>query len=112
MDEEKRQAKRITKRFILRAAIFGEQPLRWTHVTILNLSASGALFTFDRPVRVGGLLRLKINFPDRVIECMGRARRLAGQQDGKFQDVGASFEGMRPQDRDYIEEFVRQCSGS
>ena len=109
--EEKRETTRIRKRFVLRAAIFGEKPLTWSYVTIHDISSSGTLFTFDRAVRIGDLMYFKIDFPDRVIECMGRARRLAGTREGKFHDVGASFEGIRPVDRDYIDEFVRKYSG-
>ena len=105
-DEEKRSSGRVHRRLVLRAAVFGDQPLRWSHVTIQNLSSSGVFFTFDRPVRVGMLLLFKIDFPDRVIECMGRVRRLVGTRSGAFQDVGASFEGVQPSDRDYIDEFV------
>ena len=112
MTEEKRQSRRIHKRFILRAAVFGEQPLRWSYVTIHNLSSSGSFFTFDRPVRVGDLLYFKIDFPDRVIECMGRVRRLTGLREGKFQDIGASFEGIRPEDRNYVDEFVDKNGGT
>ena len=106
MAEEKRSSPRIHKSFILRAAIFGDKPLRWSYVTIRNLSSSGALFTFDRPVKVGTLLHFKIDFPDRVIECMGRVSRLAGVREG-FPDVGASFEGIAPADRTYIDGIIR-----
>ena len=111
MTEEKRRSKRIHKRFILRAATFGEQPLTWSYVTIHNLSSAGAYFTFDRPAHIGGLLHFKIDFPDRVIECMGRIRRVTGAQDLKHMDVGASFEGIRPQDKQYIDEFVDKNGG-
>ena len=106
MDEEKRLSPRINKRFILRAAIFGEEPLRWSHVTIHNLSSSGVLFTFDRTVKRGDLLHLKIDFPDRVVQCMGRVTRLAATRE-KFQDVAASLEGIEPSARQYIDSVVR-----
>ena len=111
MVDEKRSSKRIYRRFILRAAAFGEQPLVWSYVTIHNLSATGAFFTFDRPVHIGDLLHFKIDFPDRVIECVGRIRRLAGAQDKKNRDVGASFEGIRPQDKRYIDAYVEKNGG-
>ena len=109
MTEEKRSAPRINRRFILRAAIFGDEPLRWSYVTIQNLSSTGARFTFDKPVRVGSLLYFKIDFPDRVVQCMGRVRRLAGPRES-FHDVGASFEGIEPADRDYIDKVVQQSA--
>ena len=106
MAEEKRSSPRIHKRFILRTAVFGDKPLRWSYVTIRNISSSGALFTLDKAVKAGTLLHFKIDFPDRVIECMGRVTRQAGTQDG-FQDVGASFEGITPADRTYIDSIIR-----
>ena len=108
MSEEKRFAQRLQRRFILRAAIFGEEPLRWSYVTIRNISSSGALFTFDKVVKVGTLLHFKIDFPDKVVQCMGRVRRLAELRENRFQDVAASFEGIEPEDRDYIDAIVKQ----
>ncbi len=105
---EKRSAQRIHRRFILRAALFGDEPLRWSYVTIRNISSSGALFTYDRAVHQGMVLHFKIDFPDRVIECMGRVTRLAGMREG-FQDVGASFEGISPDDRAYIDLIVKDA---
>ena len=108
MSEEKRGSQRIYKRFILRAAPLNEQPLRWSYVTIHNLSSTGALFTFDRPVYIGMPLRFKIDFPERVVECIGRVRRLSGSAQAAFQDVGASFEGMRPNDKYYVDDFIQK----
>ena len=106
--DDKRAAARIHRRMILRAAVFGDQPLRWSHVTIQNLSATGVFFMFDKVVHVGSLLHFKIDFPDRVIECMGRVRRILGDPQAAFRGVGASFEGANPADRDFIEEFVEK----
>ena len=108
MAEENRSAPRIQKRFILRAALFGETPLRWSHVTIHNISASGALFAFDKVVKVGALLHLKIDFPERLVECMGRVRRLTAPSEKRFQNIAVSFEGIRPDDQDYIDAIVKR----
>lgn len=104
---EKRRFPRLYRRFILRAAAFGESPLRWSFVTIHNLSPSGILFTYDRPVYEGMVLHFKIDFPDRVIECMGRVVR-AGARGAVPQDVAARLEGVNPAEQQYIENFVRQ----
>ena len=104
--EESRSSRRIQKRFILRAAVFGETPLRWSYVTIHNISSSGAFFIFDKVVKVGALLHFKIDFPDRVVECMGRVRRLIARREKQFQDVAASFEGIKTDDREYIDAIV------
>ncbi len=76
-------------------------------MTIHNLSPSGILFTYDRPVYVGMILHFKIDFPDRVIECMGRVVR-AGARNVVPQDVAARLEGVGPEEQQYIESFVRQ----
>ena len=104
---ENRRFPRLYRRFILRAAAFGENPLRWSFVTIHNLSPSGIFFTYDRPVYVGMMLHFKIDFPDRVIECMGRVVR-AGSSRNVPQDIAARLEGVDPQEQQYIESFVRQ----
>ena len=106
--DERRAARRVRRRFILRVAAFGEQPPLWSLVTIHNLSSTGALFTYDKPVRVGLLMLFRIDFPGRVIECMGRVRRLADAREHGCQDVGASFEGIRPQDKKYIDDFIEK----
>lgn len=105
---DKRRTPRIYRRFILRAAAFGEEPLRWSFVTIHNLSSGGILFTYDRPVYEGMLLHFRIDFPDRVLECIGRVVRVAGAREGLHHDVAARLEGLTADDRRYIEEFVKQ----
>jgi hypothetical protein len=108
VSEESRSAPRLNKRFILRAALFGEEPLRWSYVTIHNLSSTGAYFTFDKDVHVGSLMLFKIDFPDRTIECLGRIRRMGGMREGTFHEVGASFEGIKPNDKIYIDTFIEK----
>jgi hypothetical protein len=102
--DDHRAATRVHRRLILRVAVAGDLPLRWSHVTIQNFSASGVFFTYDRIVTVGSLLHFKIDFPSRIIECKGRVRRVLGE--GLFRGVGASFEGLDPDDNDFIDEFI------
>lgn len=108
MSQEKRRAPRLYRRFILRAAAFGEEPPRWSFVTIHNLSSTGVLFTYDKPVYEGMLLHFKIDFPERMIQCMGRIVRVGGLREGLYHDVAAHLEGISPDDSHYIEGFVRQ----
>ena len=106
--QERRRARRLYKRFVLRVALFEEKPLKWSHVTIHNLSSTGVLFTFDRQVRQGMLLCLKIDFPDRVIECLGRVVRMVGPPTALFRDVAVHIEGLSAADRSYVQEFVNK----
>ena len=108
MSADKRRAPRLSKRFILRAAPLGEEPPRWSFVTIHNLSSTGVLFTYDKPVYEGMRLRLKIDFPDRVIECLGRVVRLDGIREGAARDVAAHLEGVSSGDRGFLEGFVQE----
>ena len=108
MSQEKRRAPRLHRRFILRAAAFGEEPPRWSFVTIHNLSSTGILFTYDKPVYQGMLMHFKIDFPDRVITCMGKIVRIGGMREGLYHDVAAHFEGVGFEDQHFIESFVRQ----
>ncbi len=105
---EKRRVPRLYRRFILRAAAVSDQPLRWSFVTIHDLSASGILFTYDRPVHAGMVMHLKIDFPQRVIECVGRVVRVTGTRDNAHRNVAARFEGMSAQDQQFMENFVYQ----
>lgn len=105
---ENRRSPRLYRRFILRAAAFGEKPLLWSFVTIHNLSAHGVLFTYDRRAYSGMLLHLKIDFPDHVVECIGRVVRIGGAREGVNRDVAARLEGVKPEDQAYIDNFIRQ----
>jgi hypothetical protein len=108
LSAEKRRAPRLLRRFILRAAPFGEEPPRWNFVTIHNLSASGVLFTYDKPVYEGMRLRLKIDFPDRVVECTARVVRIEGVRAGTAHDIAAQLEGVKADDTNFLESFVRE----
>jgi hypothetical protein len=104
--EDNRKDKRIQRRFILRVAVFFQKPLVWSYVTIRNLSAGGILFAYDRSVAVGSLLVFRIDFPDRVIECMGKVVRVERGPQGVFSNVAANFQGMDQTEKDYITGFV------
>ncbi len=106
MADDQRVATRVHRRLILRAAISGDKPLRWSHVTIQNFSSSGVFFTFEKTVAIDTLLHFKIDFPGRIVECMGRVRRVMGE--GAIRGVGASFEGVHPTDQEFIDEFVEK----
>ncbi len=105
-DENQERSKRIRKRFVLRASIQGEEPPRWSYCTIHNLSASGILFTYDRPIAIGARLHLRIDFPDRLVECAGQVTRYAGSGVGKARDLGVRFVQMHDLDQEYICRFV------
>lgn len=104
---EQRRAKRINRRFVLRVAVFSKEPLAWSHVMIRNLSSSGIYFAYERPIQVGQMLVFKVDFPDRIIECLGMVVRVESGPGGLFSNVAAKFQGMGEAERDYIEAFVK-----
>lgn len=106
LESYQERSERIKKRFVVRAAQYGEEPLRWSHCTIHNLSVSGVLFTYDRPVAEGARLYLKIDFPGRVVECLGRVARIVGSERGQIQDLGVQFIHLQEGDREFIERYV------
>ena len=104
---DKRRATRISRRFILRVAVFSSEPLRWSYVTIRNLSASGIYFTYEKEVSLNQVLVFKIDFPDKLIECMGQVVRVERGPGGLFSNIAATFQGRSDGDRDHIERFVQ-----
>lgn len=104
--EKQERAKRIRKRFMLRVAALSDDPLRWSYCTIHNLSASGILFTYDRSIAIGAYLYLKIDFPDRLVECTGQVTRVAGGDAGMVKDVGVRFIQILHLDQEFIDRFV------
>ena len=54
------------------------------------------------------LMHFKIDFPDRVIACMGKIVRIGGMREGLYHDVAAHLEGISSEDQHYIESYVRQ----
>ncbi len=100
------RSRRIRKRFVLRAAVHGEDPPKWSYCTIHNLSASGILFTYDRLLVTGSYLHLKIDFPDRLVECVGQVMRVVGRKVGNVWDLGVRFIELHHLDQKYIERFV------
>ena len=105
--QEHRRAKRIARKFVLRVALFSKEPLAWSYVTIRNLSSSGIFFSYDRPIEMGQSLVFKIDFPDRILECVGRVTRVEHGPAGLYTNVAATFQGMDDAQQRYIETFVQ-----
>lgn len=104
--DDQRRARRINRKFILRVAVFTKEPLTWSHVTIRNLSSTGIYFSYDRPVEMGQMLVFKVDFPDRLVQCMGMVVRIERGPGGLFSNVAARFQGMDAAESEYIERFV------
>jgi hypothetical protein len=105
---DKRSFKRIQRKFIMRVAVDDGNPWpRWSLVTTHNLSAGGALFTFDQPVKEGERLRFKLHFLDREIDCSGSVIRFEPGSQKPLVHMAVSFDWKNEKDREFIEEFSR-----
>ena len=104
-----RRYERIDRRFIARVGIHAaDGSLKWSVVTLQNLSAGGMYFIYDREVKVGSALKIKIDFPNRIIECAGNVVRLEswGKSSVNFSVVGVSFDELSREDREFMTHFV------
>jgi hypothetical protein len=105
----KRAFKRIERKFVVRIAtnVKSSAP-DWSLVITHNFSAGGALFTLDRDVKEGEQLWVKFHFMDRVINCQAKViRSVPGFREPLVQ-VGVVFEALRPEDKEFINNFCDQ----
>jgi hypothetical protein len=105
---DKRQFRRLDKKFVLRVAPKGERETispDWTIVTSKNISAGGVYFTYDRALNHGTPLSFKIHFPEKTIDCKGTVYRTSPSPFQPLVNVAAKLEGLGHTDRDFIEQY-------
>jgi len=104
--EDKRSSKRIGRKFMMRVAPDDGNPWpSWSLVTTQDLSAGGALFTFDQAVTVGKRLFCKLHFADHIIDCKATVIRFTGQKG--LVEVAVTFEWASEKDRQAVETFAK-----
>jgi hypothetical protein len=110
---DKRGQKRIARAFVMRVAVDDGNPWpKWSLVTTGNVSAGGALFVFDQPVKKGQLLYCKLHFLDRLIDCRARVARLTPGFQKPLLELAVIFEWESEKDRLYLEEFSKNLPSS
>ena len=106
----RRHFKRIPRHFIARVGALSEDGhLIWSVVTVQNLSAGGIYFLYEREAVPGTVLRAKINFPSRIIECSCIVVRRE-QTDNPavvYSIVAVSFNDLNREDRAHMDQFVQ-----
>ena len=106
---DQRSSKRIARTFVMRVAVDDGNPWpRWSLVTTHDLSAGGALFTVDQPLKKGQFLVCSIHFVNRQIECRAKVTRLSEVYQKPLFQAGIAFVWADEKDRLYIEDFTKQ----
>jgi hypothetical protein len=98
---------RVDRRFIASVAKDSHSDLKWDVVSVLNLSASGLYFIFDKPIKSGDRLHVKLHFFDRIIECVGKVVRPEVPDEADFKSVAVHFQGLSASDEKYLASTVQ-----
>lgn len=112
---EKREHKRIAKHYILRFQVRQaeeeEANLKvWEVVTVVDLSAGGALINFEKELEIGLLLDIVIIFPisHESIKCVGKVLRVQKSQRASIYRIGIVFTEISEKDKELIETLARE----
>lgn len=78
----RRKFKRIDKKFEVRLHVYSDKkaaiPGRYDMVSLKNISAGGALFAYNKELKIGALVDLNITSPilSEPVKCLGRVIRV------------------------------------
>ena len=104
---ERRRSRRLKKPLSLRfRAQGGGAFAEWDIVLIKDIGRVGLSFTYDKPMKEGMLLNMKLNLGlDRgAIECAGKVVRAKGLGATKIQEVGVTFINLNESDAGSIDK--------
>ena len=78
----------------------------WSMVTTKNLSAKGAMFTYNKPLPKDSFLDLKINFPNinGPIECMAKILRFEKYPNSLLFNTAVTFTDIAESAKNIINE--------
>lgn len=109
MKDEKREAKRITRKFVIRVARDNGDPWpSWSLVTTQDISVTGALFTFDQEAKPGDKLFMDIHFGEKIIECKAKVNRIVAGSRKPLLRLAVTFEGLSEADKKHMDDFVKE----
>ena len=109
-ESSRRHFKRIQRRFIASVGTPDEDgKLTWSVVTVQNLSAGGIYFLYERDAVPGTVLKAKIHFPNRIIECSCTVVRRESSSNPAviYSVIAVSFDDLKGEDRTYMDSFVQ-----
>jgi len=98
---ERRKHRRIKKNFIasfrFEDTASGGESSMWNMVTLLNLSAGGALFNFTELIPQGSALNMKINFPafPDPLKCTGTVLRVEEPSHSLISRIAVRFTDIK-----------------
>ena len=98
--KRKRIEKAFTAKFRTRFNESGDGENKWDMVFLKNLSAGGALFSYDKEVKMGQLLEFIINFPRNrgPIKCEAMVLRIENSPNAFANRIAACFTDIKEND--------------
>ncbi len=113
--KEKRKYKRIKKSYMVRLRIKHHEGLKtssagWDWVELKDLSAGGALFSYNKHLEIGTLLDLVIDVSafTPAINCVGRVTRIEQSQPPSTLHFAVEFENIDEQEKELINKIAEE----
>ncbi len=113
--KEKRKYKRIKKSYMVRLRIKHHEGLetssaRWDWVELKDLSAGGALFSYNKHLEIGTILDLIIDVSafTPAINCVGRVTRIEQSQPPSTLHFAVEFENIDEQEKELINKIAEE----
>ncbi len=114
--KEKREHKRIEKQYTARLKIRSDEAQEmesddWGSVTLMNLSAGGTFFFYEKDLRIGTLLDLKIEVPKSMlnINCVGKIIRSDKPKPTSMFCFAIKFIDIEEQEKELINKLAEEC---
>lgn len=108
---DRRKFKRLKKPLSLRfRPKAGGAFVQWDIVLIKDISRLGLSFHYDRSLKEGTLLNLKVNLglERGTVECEGKVIRVREFGATKMQEVGVGFAGLSESDSQLIDQAAAE----
>ncbi len=113
--KEKRKYKRIKKSYMVRLRIRHYEELKtssagWDWVELKDLSAGGALFSYNKHLEIGTILDLIIDVSafTPAINCVGRVTRIEQSQPPSTLHFAVEFENIDEQEKELINKIAEE----
>ncbi len=111
--QERRKLKRIEKQYRVRFKIRSDEAQEmesdvWDSVALIDLSAGGAVFFYNKDLGIGTLLDLKIDVPKSTptINCVGKIIRIDKTQHTSMFYITVSFIDIAEQEKERLNKSV------
>ena len=113
MNSERRKHKRVRDHFLVKypargIAVNGRLSSAWNTEVAYNVSAGGALFNYDKDIKITQFLDLKLNFPATKIpiNCVARVVRVEETNDPNVTRVAVNFAEIDPNEKIMINRIA------